>query len=171
MHRSFTRGAMTPALALATLTLCSVPASAQPSASQRTAAAVMQVEQQWLTALNRHDEVTLARILGQEYIDSDFEGNVITRPQYLGYFAHPVSPREAHVRQSFRDTQVRFVAGGDVAIATGVVMTRIDGPVTPGRSLTSSPVRYSRFTDVFVWRDGRWQAVTGQETHFTSPAR
>jgi Domain of unknown function (DUF4440) len=169
MHRSSTTGAMTSALALAALTLCSVPAFAQPSGSERTAAAVMQIEREWLAALNRHDEGTLARILGREFIDSDFQGDAITRARYLGYFAHPVSPREPRVQQGFRDTKVRFVAAGDVAIVTGVVVTRIDAPVKPGRSLTSSPIRYSRFTDVFVWRDGRWQAVTGQETHFTSP--
>jgi ketosteroid isomerase-like protein len=169
MHRSSTRGA-TSALALAALVLGSVPAFAQPSGSERTAAAVMQIEQEWLAALNRHDEGALARILGQEFIDSDFQGDAITRARYLGYFAHPVSPREPRVQQSFRDTKVRFVAAGDVAIVTGVVMSRIEAPVKRGRSLTSNPVRYSRFTDVFVWRDGRWQAVTGQETHFTSPA-
>lgn len=162
MHRSLTRGAMTSALALATLALCTVPASARSSGSERTAAAVMQIEQEWLAALNRHDDSTLAPILGQEFIDSDFQGDVITRAQYLGYFARPVSPREPRVEQSFRDTKVRFVAAGDVAIVTGVVVTRIEAVV--------KPARYSRFTDVFVWRDGRWQAVTGQETHFTSPA-
>lgn len=169
MHRSFSAGVMASALALAALTLCSASAFAQPSGSERTAASVMQVEQEWLAALKRHDDGTLRRILGQEFIDSDFQGNVITRAAYLGYFAHPVSPQEPRVQQGFRDTQVRFVAGGAVAIVTGVVMTRIDAPVKPGRSLTSSPIRYSRFTDVFVWREGRWQAVTGQETHFTSP--
>lgn len=169
MHRSFASGAMTSALAVAALASCAVPAFAQPPGSERTAAAVMQIEREWLAALNRHDEPTLGRILGQEFIDSDFQGDVITRARYLGYFAHPVSPQEPRVQQSFRDTKVRFLAGGDVAIVTGVVMTRIDAPVKPGRSLTSSPIRYSRFTDVFVWRDGRWQAVTGQETHFTSP--
>lgn len=62
---------------------------------------------------------------------------------------------------------MRFVAHGDVAIVTGVLITRL-APDSKAR-VSSSPDSFlhSRFTDVFVWRDGRWQAVTGQETHFT----
>jgi len=73
------------------------------------------------------------------------------------HLARPVPHPTPRVQQSFEDTAVRFVAGGEVAIVTGVVVAR---PVT-------GPVRHSRFTDVFAWRDGRWQAITGQETHFT----
>lgn len=129
-----------------------MPALAKPAVGERTAAALMSVEHQWLSALNRHDVTTLAHILGREFIDSDFQGDAITRAQYLAYFAHPIAQPSAPVRQRFEDTRVRFVAAGTVAIVTGVVV---------------SQARHSRFTDVFVWRDARWQAVTGQETHFT----
>lgn len=142
------------------LALSAAPVFAQPPRTERTAAAVMTVEHAWLAALNRHDVTALAHILGREFIDSDFLGNAIARAQYLTYFARPVASPVPHVEQSFEDTTVRFVAGGEVAIVTGLVVTR---PAT-------GAVRHSRFTDVFVWRDGRWQAVTGQETHFT-PAK
>lgn len=135
------------------------PAFAQAPPSERTAGAVMRVEHEWLAALNRHDVTTLAHILGREFIDSSFQGNAITRAQYLAYFAQPVSRPAPRIQQTFEDTKVRFVARGDVAIVTGVVVTQsADAPKT---------VQHSRFTDVFVWRDARWQAVTGQETHFT----
>ncbi|MGH8317058.1 MAG: nuclear transport factor 2 family protein [Steroidobacteraceae bacterium] len=128
----------------------------------------MRVEHEWLAALSRHDVMTLARILGREFIDSDFQGDAITRAQYLAYFAHPLPHAAPHLQQYFEDTQVRFVGGGDVAIVTGVVISRPATGSTSGRSLSpEGSVRHSRFTDVFVWRDARWQAVTGQETHFT----
>jgi ketosteroid isomerase-like protein len=145
------------------LTLCIAPVFAQPPQSERTAAAVMTVEHEWLAALNRHDVTALARILGREFIDSDFEGNAVTRAQYLAYFARPVSHPAPRVAQGFEDTTVRFLDGGDVAIVTGLVVSR--------PAMTSpDAVRHSRFTDVFVWRGGRWQAVSSQETHF-SPAK
>lgn len=147
-------------MVLVALALSAGPVFAQPPQSVRTAAAVMTVEHDWLAALNRHDVKALARILGREFIDSDFQGEAITRTQYLTYFARPVSHRAPRVEQRFEDTTVRFVAGGDVAIVTGLVITRP----------AMGAVRHSRFTDVFAWRDGRWQAVTGQETHF-SPAK
>jgi hypothetical protein len=130
----------------------------------------MKVEHEWLAALQQRDVLTLARILGREFIDSDFQGDAITRAQFLAYFAGPAPRAPPRVEQSFEDTKVRFVAHGDVAIVTGVVTTRpVMAPKT-GASSNADAIRHSRFTDVFVWRDGRWQAVTGQETHFT-PAK
>ncbi len=145
------------------LALAAAPVFARPPQSERTAAAVMTVEHEWLAALSRHDVTALARILGREFIDSDFEGNAVGRAQYLAYFARADLRRAPRVEKSFEDITVRFVDGGEVAIVTGLVVTRpaIAGP---------DAVRHSRFTDVFVWCDGRWQAVTGQETHFT-PAK
>lgn len=155
-------------MVLAAAAFAATPAFAQPPGSERTAA-VMKVEHEWLAALQRHDVATLGRILGREYIDSDFQGDAITRAQYLGYFAHPVSRSAPRVEQTFADTQVRFVAGGEVAIVTGIVITRPAN--APGAAASPGPhAQRSRFTDVFVWRDARWQAVTGQETHFTPSA-
>lgn len=148
------------AMVLVVLALSAAPVFAQPPQSESTAAALMKVEYKWLAALNRHDVTALARILGREFIDSDYQGDAITRAQYLTYFARPVARPAPRVEQSFEDTTVRFVAGGEVAIVTGLVITRP----------AMGAVRHSRFTDVFAWRDGRWQAVTGQETHFT-PAK
>ena len=44
---------------------------------------------------------------------------------------------------------------GDAAIATGIVVTTDTTGTTLDRAV---------FTDVFVHRDGRWQAVNAQET-------
>lgn len=160
------RKQMPISVALAALALPIAPAFARPPAGERTAAALMSVEHQWLTALDRHDVPTLARILGREFIDSDFQGEAITRAQYLAYFERPVTRAAPQVRQTFEDTKVRFVAGGDVAVVTGIVTTRPAVLSSAASSSSVNGVRHSRFTDVFVWRDGRWQAVTGQETHF-----
>src|SRR5512146_1228155 len=153
-------------IAFAAAALLSAPVFARIPGGHRTAAAVLTVEQEWLAALHRHDVTTLARILGREFIDSDFQGDAITRAQYLAYFAQPVSRSAPPVQQTIEDAKVRFIAGGDVAIVTGVVITR-PAASKSGTSSGSDVIRHSRFTDVFVWRGGRWQVVTGQETHFT----
>ena len=171
MPSSLVKRAKTHAVVFAALALWAVPASARPPAGERTAAAVMSVEHEWLTALQQHDVTTLARVLGREFIDSDFQGDAITRAQFLGYFAHPAPHPAPPPRQIFQGTKVRFVADGDVAIVTGVLITRLAPDSKTGASSSPDGLRHSRFTDVFVWRDGRWQAVTGQETHFTPPAR
>lgn len=156
----FASGAKSAGVVLVAVVLSTSSAFAHPPGAERTAGAVMAVEHEWLAALHRRDVKTLARVLGQEFIDSDFQGDAITRAQYLAYFARPNPHPAPPVRQTFTDTMVRFAAGGNVAIVTGVVVTR--------SAANPSPIGHSRFTDVFVWRDARWQAVTGQETHFTS---
>lgn len=171
MQCSFARGAKSVVVVLIAGVLSIPTAMARSSGSERTATAVMAVEHEWLAALHRRDVKTLARILGQEFIDSDFQGDAITRAQYLAYFARPNPHPEPPVRQTFADTMVRFVASGKVAIVTGIVITRPLAASNAEASRKPTAVRHSRFTDVFVWRDARWQAVTGQETHFTAAAR
>lgn len=131
----------------------------------------MAVEHQWLDALHRRDVKTLARILGREFIDSDFQGDAITRAQFLAYFARPSPHPLPPLRQTFADTMVRFVSDGNVAIVTGIVVTWPAATPKAGDSSHRAAIRRSRFTDVFAWRDARWQAVTGQETHFAPRAR
>lgn len=142
----------------------------QAPAGERTASAVMKVEHDWLAALDHRDVKTLSRILAAEFIDSDWEGHAITRGEFLAYFARPLAHPQPASQQRFEDTKVRFLANDDVAIVTGVVVTEDAASSAKGSpaggSSRSNSVRHSRFTDVFLWRDGRWQAVTGQETHF-----
>lgn len=142
----------------------------QPLAGERTAAAVMKVEHQWLDALHRRDVTTLETILAPEFIDNYYEGEEVTRSEYLAYFARPLAHLAPAVAQHFEDTKVRFVANGKVAIVTGVVVTVPAGSAGPSAS-TAKTAGHSRFTDVLVWRDSRWQAVSAQETHFSPPAK
>jgi len=46
---------------------------------------------------------------------------------------------------------------GDFAYARGLAVIR---------SHDGKPPLKSRFTDIFVYRDGRWQCVAGHESHF-----
>jgi hypothetical protein len=46
---------------------------------------------------------------------------------------------------------------GDFAYVRGLgVTSRDDG----------KPPKKNRFTDIFIYRDGRWQCVAGHESHF-----
>ncbi len=144
----------------------------QLPADPRSATAVMRVEHEWLAALHRRDVKTLARILGSEFVDSDWQGDAIPRSEYLAYLARPLAHSAPAQEQRFEDTKVRFIAKGDVAIVTGVVVT--EPAVSRRGARGASPLAnavWSRFTDVFVWREGRWQAVSGQETHSAPQSR
>jgi len=46
---------------------------------------------------------------------------------------------------------------GDFAYVRGLAVNRSDD---------GKPSVKSRFTDIFIYRDGRWQCVAGHESHF-----
>jgi metallo-beta-lactamase class B len=106
------------------------------SDNERTAAGVMRVEHEWLDALHHRDVKILDRILATEFIDSDWQGDAITRAQYFAYFARPVAHPAPPASQKFDDTKVRFLANGAIAIVTGVVLTEA---TNEGKSPSNSP--------------------------------
>jgi hypothetical protein len=74
---------------------------------------------------------------------------VYITPNIAWVVAHPPDPT---IDRRLAATQVRFY--GATAIVTGSVIRLRDGSEL-GRNV---------FTDVFVLRDGRWQAVSAEET-------
>lgn len=123
----------------------------------------MKVMQQWLGALQTRDMKTLEQILGDEWTDNSRFRVVYTRKDF---FAGPpaktlpasaVTAPATHLSRRFENICVRMY--GDVAIVTGTV----DNEASVAESSVDALPR-TIFTDVLVWRDGRWQAVTSQET-------
>lgn len=105
------------------------------------------VEWVWL---NAKDAATLARILAPDYVHVIPGAGFITREQQIAWFkAHPVPPG---VERRFEDLRERIY--GEVGIVNGVVVRTTPSDAKPHRTL---------FTDVFVYQDGRWQAVNSQE--------
>ncbi len=145
-------------------TILSAPAFSQEQATStqtapdadRSEAGVLKVERDWLAALQHNNAKTLQRILAAEWVDNSAIGQVFTRESF---FARP-APNSAvglPMTQNLAGVRVRFY--GDVAIATGTVEKQATEPRT-GKIHTQNTI----FTDVFIWRDARWQAVSSQET-------
>lgn len=104
-------------------------------------AALLNLEQQWL--VGEGDAETLARILADDFVHPVPTGDFLSKAQHIGWSkAHPPPPTERH----FEKLHARVY--GDVAIVSGIVV---------------SGTQRTIFTDVFVFRDGRWQAVNAQE--------
>jgi ketosteroid isomerase-like protein len=146
------------------LTSTSVHAqSAVASGENRTEAAVMKVMQQWLDALQTRDMKALQLILGEEWTDNSRFGVVYTRRDFFAGPPAKTPPASAitasatHVSRRFENIRVRMY--GDVAIVTGTV-----GNDAGTAESSANVLPRTIFTDVLVWRDGRWQAVTSQET-------
>ena len=77
-------------------------------------------------------------------------GDILTKAQHIQFSSTHLPPSD--LTKHFEDLQVRIY--GDVGIVNvSVVATNKNG------NIAAKTV----FTDVFVYRDGRWQAINAQE--------
>jgi hypothetical protein len=121
-----------------------------PSSKSATAAqqAVTQLEQRWLQ--NEYDPTTLNSILADDFVHV-LPSGFISKQQHIAFVqAHQ---QRKLLKRQFEQLRVRVY--GDVAIANGIVA---EMPAKDGVALKSL------FTDVFAFRNGKWQAVNAQET-------
>ncbi len=113
--------------------------------------ALLQIEKDWAKALLAADTKALEAILAPDWVTS-FEGSVMTRPQLFAALRSGAARFDALEASG----EEPFVFG-DSAIVRGLVrMKGIDG----GKPFDGK----SWYTDLFVRRDGRWQAVVGHNT-------
>ncbi|MBO0911386.1 MAG: nuclear transport factor 2 family protein [Acidobacteria bacterium] len=109
--------------------------------------ALAAIEQQWLEA---QDAATLDRILAADFVHVIPADQFLTKRQHIDWvLGHP--GRKGRHRK-FDKLEVRLY--GDAAIVNGSVVATDDAGKEQDRTM---------FTDVFVFRDGRWQAVNAQE--------
>lgn len=118
---------------------------------------LIQMEQDWSQADIKKDAATLNRILAEDWIGIDFEGTVLNKAQALQGIASGSGSLESTV---LRDVKVRVY--GNTAVLTGTDTEKGDyhGRDSSGKYL---------WTDVFVHRNGQWQAVSSQSTKLTAP--
>jgi len=120
------------------------PGGAQ-GAAEKSKQEVLDVENHWLQV--EDDPAALESILAPDFLHVVPAG-IITKDEQLSFMRkHPVHDSGS---KHFENLHVRIY--GDVGIVNGmVVATRAEG------------TQKTLFTDVFVRRDGRWQAVNAQE--------
>lgn len=120
-------------------------------AQRADSTSVVAMEREWLVALS--DSATLERVLAPDFVHQLASGDEIDRRQHIAFVvAHPLPS----VPRVFERLDVRLY--GTTAIATGIVRAKADPP------------QRTVFTDVFVKREGRWQAVSAQETPIVARA-
>jgi ketosteroid isomerase-like protein len=126
-----------------------------PAGQVRDETVLVQMEQNWAKALENRDTAALACILADEFEDADPEGKLSDRASTLAKAAlheavhHQLSEMHAHVAG-----ELGYIRGLATAVdAEGRVVARV------------------RFTDIYAYRDGRWQAVAGHESMVTGNPR
>jgi len=125
-------------------------AASCPAGDAKSEATLVQIEQRWARALEEHDVPALDCILASDFEEAGPSGQLADRSGMLTRAAsgqkaqYELSELHAHVYGDFG-----YIRG--VGAATG----------EDGRLIAKT-----RFTDIFVYRDGRWQCVAGQESLF-----
>ena len=136
-----------------TLALCSAAYAAPcPTAQVKDGGALVAAEQNWARSLEHQDTATLGCILADEFEDAGPDGKLTSRATTLAKAAehravhHELSDLHSHVQGEFG-----YIRGQAAAIdAQGKTVARV------------------RFTDVYAYRDGRWQCVAGHESMMTA---
>ena len=127
---------------------------AVPAVAQRTNAEheVLQVELAWNHALEQGDVAALDRIWAEEFLNTSFDGTVTTKKEDLAVIA---SGDLVYQSSKVRDLIIRVY--GKSAVVTGhwTAVGQFRGVDVSGEF---------RYTDVYVKREGRWQAVASQIT-------
>ena len=147
------------AAALAVLTAAASISAADSSADDKTKAELVQLERDIGAANVRRDAAFFERVEADEFVFTDSGGGLTTKAENVASVRKPANPDVKLLAYDVDDVQVRLY--GDAAVVTGRVTTRqlVKGEERAGRS---------RFTDVFVRRDGRWQIVAGHSSRIKS---
>ena len=136
-------------LAAATVVFCGLPAAAdEKRTSNRDRDALTALENDWLK--NEHNAADLQHILAEDFLHPVVTGDVSTKAQYIQFSLTHLPPSD--LTKHFEDLRVRVY--GDIGIVNGVVVAADKGGNVGGKTV---------FIDVFVYRDGRWQAIKAQE--------
>jgi ketosteroid isomerase-like protein len=119
-----------------------------PGSQAKDGAALVTIEYRWAKALEQKDAAAVACLLADDFQDAGVYGELHNREEALASVAQrgPGSNQLSELRPHvFGDTG--YVRGLNTVIdAQGHATAKV------------------RFTDIFVYRDGRWKAVAGQET-------
>jgi len=118
-----------------------------PVSPAKDEATLMQIEQTWARALEQRDVGTLDCILAAEFEDANPAGALSDRSKILAAANKPGS----HHRLSEMHAHVY----GDVGYVRGLATAL----TADGR-----PKIMVRFSDLYVYRDGRWQCVAAHES-------
>ena len=135
---------------LSTVLFCAVAATGfgQGSGDLATKSArLISLERMWNQAQVDRDARAIAAMIGDRFVNTEFDGEVSNRGKFLADFA---DPKFQPSLMSIQNLNVEFY--GDTAIVTGNYHTK-------GMYSGKPYEHFGRFTDTWVYQDGKWLCV------------
>lgn len=131
---------------------------AQPKLSS-AAQALVKIEKDWSDADVKKDVAALNRILAEDWVGIDFQGTVMNKAAVLRDVGAK-SDITATESTTLGEMKIRVYGNTAVVSGTEVERSQYRGEDSSGEYI---------WTDVFVRRNGRWQAVSSQSTKMAAP--
>jgi hypothetical protein len=125
-----------------------VKTDAPPTDTDEVLSQLTTLENEWNNANLKADRAAIVRILADEFRGVGGNGSVEDKKQYLA----SMSPNTDIKTLTLSDLNVSLT--GNNAVLTGLNTAKFKNGAR----------QVYRFTDTFIWRDGRWQAISSQAT-------
>ena len=107
---------------------------------------LLELENHWLQS--ESDINALESILAPDFLHVLSSG-IVTKQEQISFMRSHPSPAQ-NAKKHFEDMHVRIY--GEIGIVNGMVV-----------AIGASATRRTFFTDVFAYRNGKWQAISAQE--------
>jgi len=139
-------------LAMAVLTPAQTKKSAPAQATAATRQSLIDLENQWVSALMKSDAATLDSIFADGYVDTDEQSHRSDKQGVLSVL------KSGELKMaSIRHSDMQVFVYGDAAVVTGS-SSQVGN--FKGQPLTAKIV----FTDTFVRQNGKWVAVASHRS-------
>jgi hypothetical protein len=137
-------------------------AGKKPGKEERARQELMRIERDIGRANVERDAAFFERVEADEFIFTDSAGGITLKKEDVAGVKAPANPDSKLLSYEVDDMKVMLY--DDAAVVTGRVTQK---GVSKGQEWTAQ----SRFTDVFVWRDRRWQIVAGHSSRVPAPRK
>ena len=142
---------MKPAVCCLLVTLCAI-AQTPTGASSTETTKLVALERMWNQAQLSRDATAIASMIGDKFINTEFDGEVSDRGKFLADFA---DPKFRPTLMNIQDVKVEPYS--TTAIVTGSYHTK-------GTYGTKPYEHFGRFTDTWVFQDGKWLCVASHSS-------
>jgi ketosteroid isomerase-like protein len=119
---------------------------------------ILALENAWNQAQLHHDAVALDQLLPATFVNTDYDGTVTNKGQFLADLKDP-----AYQASLVANQDVRIYSYSNAAVVTGIYHTK-------GKYKGKPFEHWGRFTDTWLVQNGVWQCVASHSSLIKKPA-
>lgn len=134
------------------LALCFVASSSAYAATAADETKILALENAWNQAQLHHDAAALDQLLPATFVNTDYDGTVMNKTQFLADLKDSAYQASLVVNQD-----VKVYSYSDAAVVTGTYHTK-------GKYKGQAFEHWGRFTDTWLFQNGVWQCVASHSS-------